>query len=356
MAKKMSGSDLIKLEILRPNGELADGTMATLTDEETREAYRWMVMSRMMDDRAVSLQRQGRMGTFSRGHGQEASVVGSSFALDLSRDWLVPQYRELAAVVRHGFPLDRFLLYWMGNPAGGRSPDGVRVLPTQIALAAQLPHAVGLAWGRMKQGESDVVITYFGDGASSEGDSHEAMNLAGVIKAPVIFFLQNNGWAISTPRHLQTAAEALAYRARGYGFPGVIVDGNDLFAVVQATRDAVARARAGEGPTLIESQTYRMGAHNTADDPSRYMPEEALADWADRDPIARVQRYLMSRGLLDEAGDEELRRDIDEEITVAIEAAEGFEPPHSGQIFTHVYADPPERLLQQQRVAQLEGR
>lgn len=349
-------SDLDRLEVLRPGGVLVDGAEPSLTDEETLEAYRWMMLSRMVDDRAVSLQRQGRMGTFSRGHGQEASVVGSSFALDPSRDWLVPQYRELAAVVRHGFPLDKFLLYWMGNPAGGRTPDGVGVLPTQIALAAQLPHATGLAWGLKNQGRSDVVITYFGDGASSEGDAHESMNLAGVVKAPVIFFLQNNGWAISTPRHRQTAAEAIAHRARGYGFPGVIVDGNDLFAVVRATREAVERARAGEGPTLIESQTYRMGAHNTADDPTRYMEQSALDEWEERDPIVRVRAYLTSRGLLDDAADARIQSELDAEITAAIEAAEGFDPPHPGQIFTHVYANPPERLLQQQRAAELEGR
>ena len=348
--------DLERIEILGPRGELVDGAEPTLTDDETFDAFRWMLLSRTVDSRAVSLQRQGRMGTFSAVRGQEASVVGSSFALDPQRDWIVPQYRELPAVVRHGFPLDRFLLYWMGNPAGGQTPDGVRVLPIQIALAAQLPHAVGLAWGLRIQRKDEVVITYFGDGASSEGDAHEAMNLAGVMQAPVVFFLQNNGWAISTPRHRQSATEAFAYRARGYGFPGVLVDGNDLFAVAKATREAVARARAGDGPTLIESQTYRMGAHNTADDPSRYMDGGSLETWEQRDPLVRVRAYLSARDLIDEDREAELQTSIDHEVTAAIESAEGFEPPHSGQIYTHVYADPPERLLEQQRAAEREGR
>lgn len=315
MTATTSLGDLERVEILRPGGQLAEGIEPTLTDEETLEAFRWMLLSRTVDERAVSLQRQGRMGTFSAVRGQEASVVGSSFALDPASDWIVPQYRELPAVVRHGFPLDRFLLYWMGNPAGGRTPEGVKVLPIQIALAAQLPHATGLAWGLKIQRRSEVVITYFGDGASSEGDAHEAMNLAGVMGAPVVFFLQNNGWAISTPRHRQSAAEAFAYRARGYGFPGVLVDGNDLFAVVQATRDAVARARDGDGPTLIESQTYRMGAHNTADDPSRYMVGDSLDAWERRDPVVRVREYLVARDLMDQEREIELQAGIDDEIT-----------------------------------------
>jgi pyruvate dehydrogenase E1 component alpha subunit len=346
--------ELRRLEILGPGGALVEGTESPLSDEETFEAFRWMLLSRTVDSRAVSLQRQGRMGTFSAVRGQEASVVGSSFALDPRRDWIVPQYRELPAVVRHGFPLDRFLMYWMGNPAGGQAPEGVRVLPIQIALAAQLPHATGLAWGLKLQRKPEVVITYFGDGASSEGDAHEAMNLAGVLRAPVVFFLQNNGWAISTPRDRQTAAEAFAYRARGYGFPGVLVDGNDLFAVVEATRGAVERARAGDGPTLIESQTYRMGAHNTADDPTRYMDDSSLGVWGQRDPIERVRAYLMARQLLDTDRETELQQEIDNEVSAAIEAAEGFDPPHPGQIYEHVYADPPARLLQQQRDAERE--
>jgi len=341
-----------RLEILGVDGALRPGTEAPLSVEQVLDALRWMMLSRTVDFRAVSLQRQGRMGTFSAVRGQEASVVGSSFALDPARDWIVPQYRELPGVVRHGFPLDGYLLYWMGNPAGGRVPDGVKILPLQIALAAQLPHAVGLGWGLKLQGIDGVVTTYFGDGASSEGDTHEAMNLAGVCKAPVVFFLQNNGWAISTPRTKQTAAATFASRAVGYGFPGVIVDGNDLFAVYEATRQAVERARRGEGPTLIESQTYRMGAHNTADDPTRYMEPVELSGWDERDPVTRVIAYLRGLGAWDDAAQKEMQDGIDAEVDAAIEAAEAFAPPNPEQIFTHVYATPPERLLQQQRDAQ----
>ncbi len=340
-----------RLEILTPDGTLRPGAQAPLSTEQVLDALRWMMLSRTVDIRAVSLQRQGRMGTFSAVRGQEASVVGSSFALDPARDWIVPQYRELPGVVRHGFPLDGYLLYWMGNPAGGRVPDGVKVLPLQIALAAQLPHAVGLGWGLKLRGIDGVVATYFGDGASSEGDTHEAMNLAGVCRAPVVFFLQNNGWAISTPRTKQTAAANFASRAEGYGFPGVIVDGNDLFAVYEATRQAVERARRGEGPTLIESQTYRMGAHNTSDDPTRYMEPVELSGWDERDPILRVTAWLRSQGAWDDDAQREMQEGIDRQVDEAIESAEAFAPPNPEQIYTHVYADPPARLRAQQRAA-----
>jgi pyruvate dehydrogenase E1 component alpha subunit len=190
-------------------------------------------------------------------------------------------------------------------------------------------------------------MSYFGDGASSEGDSHEALNLAGVTRSPVVFVLQNNGWAISTPRSKQSAAEALAYRARGYGFPGVVVDGNDLFAVYEAARTAAERARDGGGPTLIEAQTYRLGAHNTADDATRYMDDAELEQWREQDPIIRVQRYLAARGLWNEDTEAQLRGEVENEVDTAIEAAESVPSPHIDQVFNHVYAEPPARVRRQ---------
>src|SRR5438105_59816 len=257
-------------QLLDPAGRLRNGAKPPLDDEFVLEGLRWMMRSRAIDARATGLQRQGRLGVFSPVLGQEAAVVGSAMALDPTRDWLVPQYRELPAMLMHGYPLHKHLLNLMGNPVEGRIPDDVLMLPTQVALAAQLPHAVGIGWGLKLQGKDGVVMTYFGEGASSEGDFHEACNLAGVVKAPVVFFLQNNNWAISTPRQLQSSAGSLAERAAGYGMPGVQVDGNDLLAVNQVSREAVARARAGEGPSLIEAITYRMSFHNTTDNPSKY--------------------------------------------------------------------------------------
>ena len=338
--------------ILAPDGTVPDGYRAPLSGEELLAAFRLMLLSRRVDERAFNLQRQGRLGTFSPVHGQEASVVGSAWALDPARDWVVPQYRELPAMLRQGYTLERFFLYFQGNPEGNRMPEGVKLLPYQISLATQIPHAVGLAWGLRHQGLDGVVCVYFGDGASSEGDFHEACNLAGLRQAPVIFLLQNNRWAISTPVGKQTAAASFAGRAEGYGFPGELVDGNDLFAVFEAARRAVERARAGEGPTLIESRTYRMGPHNTADDPTRYVdPDELEANRA-LDPIARLRTYLEDAGLLDAGMEERIRTEIEQELADSLAAAEAYGGPRAAQIFDHVYAEEPARVSEQRRASE----
>lgn len=330
-----------------------DGTLSIdeppMSDSEVIDALRYMVLTRIFDEKAIKLQRQGRFGTFASVRGQEASVMGAATALNPHRDWMVPQYRELPALVRHGLPIENFALYFMGHPAGGGIPDNVKVLPIQISLAAQLPHAVGLAWGLRKQGDDGVVITFFGDGASSEGDFHESLNLAGVTKAPVIFFLQNNGWAISTPRSAQSAARTLAERGPGYGVEGVLVDGNDLLAVHQVTAEAVAKARAGGGPTLIESLTWRAGAHNTADDPTKYLDVEEAEGWIERDPITRVEKYLRLRNAWDDDKDATLRADCEAEVARAIDVAFSTPPPTSDALFEHVYADPPQRIQAQRK-------
>lgn len=333
--------------VLGSDGALVDGAQPSLGPDAVADALRLMVLSRVFDEKAFSLQRQGRFGTFSPVTGQEASVVGSAAALDPDRDWIVPQYREMPALVRHRLPLSRFMAYFMGNPIGGQVPDGVRCLPVQISLAAQLPHAVGLAWGLALQGSDAVVLVYFGDGASSEGDFHEACNLAGVMRAPVVFLLQNNGWAISTPVAQQTAAPVLAARAPGYGFPGVLVDGNDLLAVHAATSQAVARARAGEGPTLVETRTYRMGPHNTADDPTRYVDPEHLEGWRRRDPVERVAQYLRGLGRWDDAAAQQAQDDAARHVDAALHEARSLPQPGPEQVFEHVYAQAPPRLARQ---------
>lgn len=333
--------------LLQPDGTLAEGAEPRLDDEQLLACYRAMVASRAFDERCFSLQRQGRLGTFSTVHGEEAAIVGSSWALDPAVDWVVPQYRELPAMLRQGYTLAKFLQYFMGVPAGGHTEPGVNLLPFQISLAAQIPHAVGLAWGLRHQQSRGVVMVYFGDGASSEGDTHEAMNLAGVLRAPVVFVLKNNGWAISTPVARQTAAESFAARAAGYGFPGVLVDGNDLFAVHEAAQAAVERARAGEGPTLIEARTWRMGPHNTADDPTRYVDPEELERRGAEDAILRLERHLRSRDLLDDARQQALLAEIKEEIEAAVREAEAATPPGAAQLFDHVYREPPARVERQ---------
>jgi pyruvate dehydrogenase E1 component alpha subunit len=335
------------LRLLAPDGTLAEGHVSALEGDELLGAWRAMLRSRVADERCFSLQRQGRLGTFSPINGEEAAVVGSAWALDPARDWVVPQYRELPAMLRQGYRLAQALSYYRGDPGGSRIDPGVHVLPYQISLAAQIPHAVGLAWGLRHQGSDAVVCVYFGDGASSEGDAHEALNLAGVRRAPVVFVLKNNGWAISTPVRKQTAATSFAARAAGYGIAGELVDGNDLFAMHDACSRAVARARAGEGPTLIEARTYRMGPHNTSDDPTRYVDPAELEEQRAFDPVARVRRYLTAEGLVDAASEEALVAELRAEFDAAFAEVEASAPPAAAALFDHVYGRPPGRLERQ---------
>ena len=322
--------------------------------ENTRRTLQWMLLSKQVDERAFSLQRQGRMGTYSAVRGQEASVMGACTALDPAADWIVPQYRELPGLLRHGLSIEGCLAYWKGNSDAGMIPEGVKVLPPQIGLAAQLPQAVGLAWGLKLHGNTGVVMTFIGDGGSSEGDFHEALNLAGVTKAPIVFVLQNNGWAISTPRHKQSAAENFASRGVGYGVPSILVDGNDLFAMHQAATEAVARAKSGGGPTLIESVTYRLGAHNTADDPTKYLSPDEKAEWESVDPIDRVLNYLRSVGELSDDQLAAIENANQAEVDRAVEALSHVGPPDPRTLFDHVYAEDPVRL-ERQKTAFVKG-
>jgi pyruvate dehydrogenase E1 component alpha subunit len=333
------------VRVLAPDGSLL-GEPPKLTDEQLTAMVRLMMLGRRIDQKAISLQRRGKLGTFAPMSGQEAATVGSAFALDPERDWVVPQYREQLAMLHFGLPLSTYLLQRMGHPVGSELP-AAHLYAQQVALAAHLPHAVGLAWGLRLRGQDAAVIAYFGDGASSEGDFHEAANLAGVVRAPVLFFCQNNGWAISTPWHLQSAASSIASRGIGYGMPGVQVDGNDLLAVYQVTREAVERARAGGGPTLIEAITTRLGAHTTADDPSRYLPEGQVERDRALDPIVRVTGWLTADGRWDPAAERAATAWCDEQIDRAVAEFDATPPPEPDLFFRNVFVDEPVRLRRQ---------
>ncbi len=320
-----------------------------LSDDELLGGLRAMLLGRRFDELCIQLQRRGLMVTLAPGIGQEACSVGPSMALDRTRDWFVPQYREAAGQFHHGLPLVQGFLWHMGSPLGFYIPEGLCMLPFQAAVAGQVPHAVGLGWGFKLRGLTNVVVVHFGDGATSQGDFHEAANLAGAVRAPVIFVCQNNQWAISTPRRSQTAAETIAQKATAYGFPGVQVDGNDLMAVYEITRRAVARARAGEGPTLIEAVTYRLGIHTTADDASRYEPAELKEQWKDKDPILRLQRYLEARGRWNGATGSAMEREIKAQLDAAWKEAQAIPPARIEESLTHVFATMPPRLQAQQR-------
>ena len=262
-------------QLLAPDGTVGRGVAVDAA--RLRDRYVAMVRARTYDRKASALQRQGRLATYAPYEGQEASQIGAVAPLE-PRDWLVATYRDAGAMHHHGLPWKNLLLTRIGDERGGHPPQNVNVLPMSITVGGHMVHAVGLAWAEKLKGSDAVAVTMFGDGATSEGDFHEAMNLAGVYRVPTIFVCQNNGWAISMPRSGQTASETIARKADAYGFPDIMVDGNDVLAVEQVVGEAVARARRGEGPTLVEALTYRIHGHTTADDHSRYRTEESIEE------------------------------------------------------------------------------
>ncbi|MEF8780137.1 MAG: pyruvate dehydrogenase (acetyl-transferring) E1 component subunit alpha [Haloferacaceae archaeon] len=336
------------------------GDVPDLTEEELVGIYRYMKLSRHFDERAVSLQRQGRMGTYPPLSGQEAAQVGSAYAL-AEDDWIVPSYREHGAAVVRGVPLEKTLLYWMGHEAGNHVPEDANVFPVAVPIASQIPHATGAAWASKLRGEDDrAFLCYFGDGATSEGDFHEGLNFAGVFDTPNVFFCNNNQWAISVPRERQTASGTLAQKATAYGFEGVQVDGMDPLAVYRATREAVEKAKdPDEGqprPTMIEAIQYRFGAHTTADDPSVYRTEEEVERWRQKDPIPRLETYLRDRGLLDDDRIAEIQESVETQVADAIDAAESTARPTPDEMFENAYAEVPARLRDQyERFERLRG-
>lgn len=334
------------LQLLAPDGTLTGDVPDGLDEDRLVAMMRLMLLGRRLDQKAIALQRRGKLGTYAPLSGQEAASVGSSFAMDPDVDHLVPQYREQLAMLHWGLPLGTYLLQRYGHPRGAELPEHRRLYPQQVALAAHAPHATGLAWGLRLRGERAAVICHFGDGASSEGDAHEAMNLAGVTGAPVIFVIQNNGWAISVPLHLQTRG-VIARRADGVGIAGERVDGNDVLAMYAATRRARERALDGGGATLIEAVTYRLGAHTTADDPTKYVDADELEDARTRDPLIRYRTWLTGAGLWDDAREEAAVAWIDETVDEAVRVFDAAGPVDPGAMFDHVFADEPPRLARQ---------
>lgn len=336
-----------RLEILNENGVLTHPDLApSLTDDQIITAYKWMLLARIADLKAVSLQRQGRLYTLPPSMGQEACAVGSALTLE-GEDWLVPAYRELGAWLVRGVPLARVYLYFAGSEYGNVYPAGVNVLPTSVPISSQLLHAAGIGHALNYQGKKGVVITYFGDGGTSEGDFHEALNWAAVFNCPVVFFCNNNQYAISHPRQHQTKAKTIAQKAIAYGIPGIQVDGNDLLAVYRATKDAVDYARAGNGPVLIEGYTYRMGAHTTSDDPTKYRASEEEETWKPRDPLLRIQKYLTAKGIWDDARDQQAREEAQAKADEAFREAEKYPANTPDEILTHVYKQQTPELARQ---------
>jgi pyruvate dehydrogenase E1 component alpha subunit len=334
------------LQVLDEHGNCDRSLRPSLTDAQIQTLYESLVFARVFDEKAFKLQREGRLGTYASILGQEAAQVASAFALEPG-DWMFPSFREAGASFVRGLPPSMIFQYWAGDERGSRIPEGQNDFPITIPVATQIPIGAGAAWGAKLRGDKIAVLVYLGDGATSKGDFHEGLNFAGVFSLPAVFFCQNNQWAISVPLKRQTAAPTLAQKAIAYGFPGIQVDGNDVFAVYKATHEALARARTGGGPTLIEAVTYRIGDHTTADDASRYRSPEIVEQWKKKDPIDRLIRYMISQGLWDEAYGQQTVAKARERVEAAVKEFEAIAPPDPRDMFRFTFAEMTEELREQ---------
>jgi pyruvate dehydrogenase E1 component alpha subunit/2-oxoisovalerate dehydrogenase E1 component alpha subunit len=346
-----------------PDGSADPAHDPSLSEEHLLLLYGKMVLLRALDEKGIALQRSGRISFFVPSAGQEACPVGAGLALE-DGDWTFPSYRDHGLALMRGYPIHTLLAQLYGNASdttrGRQMPShwcdrGIRVVSVSSPVATQLPHAVGAAYAAKSRGEPVAVIASFGDGGTSTGEFHAAMNFAGVFRTPTVFFCQNNQYAISVPLARQTAAPSLAIKAQAYGFAGIRVDGNDVLAVHKVTRDALAGARAGEGPTLIEAVTYRCGPHSTSDDPTVYRTQEEVAQWRKKDPIRRFAAYLEKRGLLDADAGAAMLGGAQEEIRQAVTRVEAARPVPVESLFEDVYEKTPWHLAEQ-RDALLSGR
>src|SRR5437588_5687377 len=319
---------------------IPDGVVEGLEERDLLELYRSMVLLRIYDERSVVFHRQGRIGTYAIFWNHEAMQAGSVYALE-REDWIFPSYRESAIGLLRGMPVSTVLSWWRGHPSGWWNPLDYNVASICVPIGTHVPHAAGLAWGKKLRGEAACAIAYFGDGATSEGSFHEGANFAAGMRAPLILFCNNNQWAISTPLSAQTAADTLADKAVGYGIPGIRVDGGDVLAVFETTRDAVARARAGEGPTFIEAVSYRAAPHATADDPRAYIDLERVEEEKRRECVGRYEGYLRRAGILHDELAASIRAEAADAMRAGIAAAEAEPAADPELLFAHAYVDPP---------------
>ena len=344
------------LTIIESDGKAAKSKDPNLAPEQLRELYRLMVMTRILDERGLALQRQGRIGFYLQSLGQEASHIGAVAALRDS-DWIFPAYRQPGALLIRGAPLETVIAQWFGNSGDtskGRqmpvhySMRSVHMVSISSPIGTQISQATGAAMAARIRGDNTAFMTFFGDGGTSSNDFHCGLNFAGVYQSPIVFICENNHWAISVSLDKQTASESIAAKAAGYGMPGVRVDGNDILAVYRVCKEAVERARKGEGPTLIETVTYRMGSHSSSDDAARYRDKDEYEAWQKRDPIERFRTYLTHKKLWDEAFEQEVVESSREQINAAIKKAEALPPPPPESMFEDVTMNMSPQLKEQQ--------
>ncbi|MEK6847245.1 MAG: pyruvate dehydrogenase (acetyl-transferring) E1 component subunit alpha [Nanoarchaeota archaeon] len=342
------------LQIIDEFGKCDTKLIPDISKNILLEMYKAMVLTRAFDDKALKLQRQGRLGTYAPMRGQEACQIGSAFALG-KEDWVFPAFRENGIFMIRGMPAHMLFQYWAGDERGMQIPKGVNILPVSITVGAHLPHAVGAAMAFNHQGLKSAAIAYFGDGATSEGDFHGAMNFAGVFKAPCVFICENNQWAISVPVKEQTASSTIAQKAIAYGFPGIQIDGNDVFAVYKATIDALKRARNGDGPTLIECFTYRLADHTTSDDAKKYRSEEEVRAWEAKDPLPRFENYLLKEKILNPVTIQKIKVDCEQLIEREVRVAESMTPQKPTEMFDYLYSERTAELEEQRSIAAAEN-
>lgn len=338
------------VQILDEHGKL-DEKLAknTLTDEDVVFLYELMSTCRQYDEIAFKLQRSGRMGTYPQNKGQEAGPAGIGLVVKKRGlgDWLVPCYRENIALFMNGLPMEKILLHWMGDERGNQIPEGVNILPISIPIGTHPLHAAGLAWAEKYRKSGRIAVTFFGDGATSEGDVHEAMNFASAMKLPVVFFCQNNFWAISVPRAIQTGSETIAQKGLAYGLPCFQIDGNDIFASYKVSKEAVELAATTNQPVFIESVTYRLGDHTTADDARRYRDAKELEGWIKKDPLIRTRKYMENKGIWNDKKQKALEERAKQTVDEVVKRAEGIETPTKDDIFNYTFAELSDELIRQ---------
>ncbi len=346
--KSIASFDVKRLEILDEEGNADKTLMPGLSGGEIKHIYEMMLLSRAFDERALQLQREGRLGTYASIRGQEAAQVASAFAAEKT-DWIFPSFRETGVQITMGYPLYMLFQYWSGDERGMKCPGGLNVFPVCVPVGTHLPHAAGAAMAMKIRGEKKAALAYFGDGATSKGDFHEAFNLAGVFRAPAVFICQNNQWAISVPLSRQTAAGTLAQKALAYGFTGLQVDGNDVFAVYKAAKEAIEKAKSGGGPSFIECFTYRLSDHTTADDSTRYRPAQEVEEWKGRDPVKRLRLYMEKEGLLGGEFQKQTEEQAEKAIDEAYHKMEEIGPPPANDMFAYTFEKPSPGEAQQMR-------
>ncbi len=344
--KKVAELELDRLEVLSPDGKVDAKLAPKVSEALLLKMYRLMSQIRAFDERAIKLQRTGRLGTYPMITGQEATQCVPPLCLKPS-DWVVPTYRGGGVYFARGMQMRYALLYWAGDDRGTHFPDGNNDMIFSIPVGTHLTQVAGLAWAEKLKKTGAVALTYCGDGTSSKGDLHEALTFAGQFKLPAIYIIENNQWAISVPRSRQAASQTLAQKAWGYGIEGIQVDGNDCLAVYKAVSSAVERAREGEGATLIECETYRMSHHTTADDSTKYRPAEEVAEWAKKDPIARLRKLLESKKIWDAKKESALADETEKWIDGEVAAYEAFPEPNPLDMFSNNVAHAPWNLKEQ---------